>query len=128
LREKELRLSDTIQYAYDSCAVVDDQKYTEVTIELQKQVLREFGFKDDEEGVHIFHSLLSMHPNDPEITDIPYYAKYNRARQGVLQCGDVVENVRVHSLDGTQSVGIMDYYQRQNPNGKPLVLLAGSIT
>jgi len=126
VRENELRLSDAVQTAFDQCAISDSAKYTDVVEGVQKQVLREFGFSDDGASLLMFRSALSMYPNDEEIKNLAYYYKYNRSRQGELYCGAEVDlsKITLKSLDGTQSFQLSQFAVE----GKPLVLIAGSIT
>lgn len=128
VRENELRLSEEIQTAFDGCAISDAAKYTEVVEGVQKQVLREFGFKDDSDGLVMFRSALSMYPDDEELKNLAYYYKYNRSRQGELKCGDKVDlsKITLSTLDNTQTFQLSQIAE-QNPD-KPLVLIAGSIT
>jgi len=88
--------------------------------------LREFGFNDDATSLVMFRSALSMYPNDEELKNLAYYYKYNRSRQGALHCGAEVDlsKITLRSLDGTQSFPLSQYAEQ----GKPLVLIAGSIS
>jgi len=126
-RENELRLTETTQNLYDTCAASDSAKYTEITDNVQKQVLREFGFSDGVEGLQMYRSALSMFPDDEEMKNLVYYYKYNRSKQGSLQVGDNIDLTRItlSSLDSSQSLPLSSFVQQPNV---PLVLIAGSIS
>jgi len=125
-RENEIRLTETIQNLYDTCVLTDSEKYTEVTTNLQKQVLREFGFVDDEQGLIMLRSALSMYPDDPELKTLVYYHKYNRSRQGDLKVGDKIDMSSIHLANtaGNSCAELSSYAQPD----LPLVLIAGSIS
>jgi hypothetical protein len=125
-RENEIRLTETIQNLYDSCALTDSEKYTEVTTNLQKQVLREFGFVDDEQGLTMLRSALTMYPDDPELKNLVYYHKYNRSKQGDLKVGDKIDlsTIQLVNTAGTTFTELSSHAQPD----RPLVLIAGSIS
>jgi len=125
-RENEIRLTDDIQNLYDGCALTDSEKYTEVTTNVQRQVLREFGFVDGEQGLTMLRSALTMYPDDPELKTLVYYHKYNRSRQGDLKVGDKIDisTVQLANAAGTTVTELSSYAQPD----RPLVLIAGSIS
>jgi len=89
-------------------------------------VLREFGFLDDEQGLTMFRSALTMYPDDPELKNLVYYYKYNRSRQGDLKIGDKIDmsTIQLANSAGTDCTELSSYAQPD----RPLVLIAGSIS
>jgi len=139
-RERELRLSQEIQDLCDECVIADDRiGLYEIFEKLQKQVVQEFGFVDNnmDDGVNFLQSAATQYPNDSEISNIAYYIKYNRASPGNLKVGDVIPNIELHTLD-KKFTRLNDYYQQvcqlQQLNStrldkeRALVILSGSIT
>jgi len=125
-RENEVRLTEQTQTLYDTCAASDSARYTEITDNVQKQVLREFGFSDGEDGLQMYRSALSMFPDEPELKTLVYYYKFNRSRQGDLQVGESIDTSKISlsSLD-SQTIPLSSFVQQPD---LPLVLIAGSIT
>lgn len=114
-RENELRLCDDVQeqYRVSECP-------TKVTEAVQRRVVEEFGYKD----LHILRSAISLYKDDPEISQIPHYVRFNRSRQGNLKVGDKIPNPRLVSLDGCKDLQLSQFHQA----GRPLILVAGSYT
>jgi len=104
----------------------DSEMYTLVTENVQKQVLQEFNFPDDSQGLNMLRSALTMYPNDSELKELVYYHKYNRSRQGDLSVGDEIDMslIRVSNIEGN-GVRSLDSFEKE---GLPLVLIAGSIS
>jgi hypothetical protein len=117
-RENELRLSDSVQKALEK-----ESAGEHVYEALQQQVAREFGYENEEEGVQVLRSAMSIYGDDPTIREIPLYVKYNRSEQGLLNVGDNIPDVALSTLNGS-SVKLSDYMSAS----RPLVLVAGSYT
>jgi len=98
-RERELRLSNEIQNEFDMLVIRDERDaLSELCERIQIQVVTEFGF-DIEEGLNYLRSAAARYPNDSEISNIAYYIKYNRSEQGPLQCGDVISDAELWTVD-----------------------------
>jgi len=101
---------------------------------IQIQVVQEFGF-EIEDGLNFLRSAQSQYPNDPEISDIAYYIKYNRAHQGSLTEGDTIPDIQLYTTD-MQPIHLLKFYQqtchlktsKRVGKERALVILAGSIT
>eukprot|EP01027_Heterolobosea_sp_BB2_P016095 GEZU01022957.1.p1 GENE.GEZU01022957.1~~GEZU01022957.1.p1 ORF type:complete len:198 (-),score=47.91 GEZU01022957.1:814-1407(-) len=128
-REHELRTSPETQARYTAAERLPNTDWLEVTIELQKQVAREFLPLDATDHdvdvlVHALRCASNLFHDDPEMKTIPLYVKYNRAQQGYLKEGD----------DAPLDINLVDLYCRQRLKlrdflrGRPLILVAGSYT
>jgi len=124
IREQELRLCEETQQAYCRQEDRDDdpmQGSREVTEAVQFQVAREFGFKDPWTGVQCLRLLPSLFPGDQELFEIPFYRRFNRAKQGLLKIGDTAPNLSVIPLDSDSERPLYDQHQT-----RPLVIFASS--
>ena len=101
LRENELRLSDEYQQRFCEAEKSSFPSWLDVTDELQRRVIREFNL--DEEMDDALLCLRCATQMYPDLKNIPLYIRYNRAREGDLQLGDVVPDVPVVQLDGHES-------------------------
>eukprot|EP01091_Cochliopodium_minus_P004809 TRINITY_DN146_c0_g1_i1.p1 TRINITY_DN146_c0_g1~~TRINITY_DN146_c0_g1_i1.p1 ORF type:complete len:249 (-),score=69.59 TRINITY_DN146_c0_g1_i1:565-1311(-) len=133
-RENELRLSEEIQQKMDGCQMDDDDAYADLLDNLQKEVLKEFGYQGSDEDVSLFRQQLSFYPEDKELKSIPLYSKFNRTRDGPLQVGDeLYDTTLCHINDPKSRVSLVEFYKqecdrRKIPQDSPLVIIAGSIT
>jgi len=124
IREQELRLCEETQKAYYRQEDRDDdpmQGSREVTEAVQLQVAREFGFKDPWIGVQCLRLLPSLFPGDDELFNIPFYRRFNRAKQGLIKVGDAAPNIPVIPLDSAAERLLYDRNQT-----RPLVIFASS--
>mmetsp|Transcript_7191 Transcript_7191/g.8111 ORF Transcript_7191/g.8111 Transcript_7191/m.8111 type:complete len:248 (-) Transcript_7191:376-1119(-) len=130
-REAELRRSDETQRAFDAHGL-DESRNFSLLQGIQTKVLSEFGYDD----VNILRTALSLYPNDQaltnEIRELAFWMKYNRAKQGNLNVGDVVPDLVLSDLTG-QDVRLSDWYEAtcgvaMGSGGPPLVLVAGSVS
>jgi len=119
-REDEMRHSPEIQMLYDKGWKEEGIPPTTIEINMQKQLLKEFGL-DPEVGLPIFQSYRSIYENDPDIKDLALYIKYDRSGAGSLRVGDNMPDVQLSTLDG-QSVKLSDFVKPD----RPLVLVGGS--
>jgi hypothetical protein len=101
IRENELRLSDEYQKRYSEAEKTSLSSWLDVTDELQRQIIREFNL--DEEMEDALLCLRCATQIYPDLKHIPIYVKYNRARDGDLQIGDIVPNVPIVQLDGQEN-------------------------
>jgi hypothetical protein len=126
-RENELRLSEETQKKYMEAEKKSETDWMEVTIELQRQVVREFGIKDIDRGVHAIQSAFSRYGHeDKDFFEIPLYVRLNRARQGDLNEGEPAHDIPklFHVDNPSKTCNLFDF---MNP-GRPLVVIAGSYT
>lgn len=126
-RENELRLSDETQKKYMEAEKKSEADWINVTLELQRQVVREFGIRNIDRGVHAIQSAYSRYgATDSDFFEIPLYVRYNRARQGDLKEGEPAVNISklFHVDDITKTSNLFDFAKP----AVPLVVLAGSYT
>lgn len=101
IRENELRLSDEYQKQYDEAEKTSSSSWLAVTDQLQRQVIQEFNLDEDmEDALLCLRCATQIYP---DLQTIPLYVKYNRARDGDLQVGDIAPDVTVVQLDGQES-------------------------
>lgn len=129
-RENELRLSEETQLKMDECLSSGTMNsYALLLDEIQIQVLREFGFKGTEEDLSLFRQSLGLYAEDKELQSIPYYSKFNRARDGDLKVGDLVEDVQLSHINPKQGMTSLFSFYRQRvkemnlKEGAPLVIV-----
>jgi len=132
-RENDLRLSKEIQEKMDECILSNMNEYANLLESIQRRVLKEYGF-NDEDDLDLFREGLGIYNDDEELKSIPYYSKFNRARDGDLNVGDDLFDVSLTSIDQPSNLtSLSSFYESQLnmknlPNGSPLVVIAGSIT
>ena len=131
-RENEIRLSKEMQEEMERKMTSGEMSgYVELVEEIQRRVVKEFGFGGSEEDLSLFRQGLSMYPEDSELQQIPYYSRFNRANDGDLKEGDSVRDVQLVDTEGTKST-LFSFYNSQvdksSKAGLPFVLLAGSIS
>jgi len=106
--------------------------YSELIASLQKNVLKEYGFQGTDQDLEWFRSGLGQYRDDMEVQNIPYYSKYNRARNGKLNVGDTIPEIMLTNIDGNERMSLNEYYQKQCKQMKltsaPMVIVAGSVT
>lgn len=101
IRENELRLSDEYQKEYCQAEKTSYSSWLDVTDRLQRQVIKEFNLDDDmEDALLCLRCATQIYP---DLHDIPIYVKYNRARDGNLQEGDIVPNIPVIQINGKEN-------------------------
>lgn len=123
IRENELRTCENTQALYREAETSYLTDWMEVTIELQEQVVREFGIKNLQKGLYWLRTACRQYPDEPAFREIPIYVKYQRARQGHLTPGDECPNPPLYRLTG-ERCALLDHVQE----GRPLCIFAGSYT
>lgn len=125
--EQTVRYSKGIQEAYTSqFNALKNSSYERVNIEreIQKYILRKFGFNDTTTSLEQYWKIPSMYWNDEEVKNSIFYMKLN-----------IFQYPSVHVNDNMIDVPLINYKtdditylsSLQTPN-KPLVILAGSMT
>lgn len=120
VRENQLRLSPEYQQQYCQAeqSSASPSSWLDVTDQLQRQVIREFQLGEEmDDALLCLRCATQLYP---ELRGIPLYVRYNRARAGDLNTGDLAPDVPVVNMDGQEG---------QLFNGlteKPTVLIAGS--
>jgi len=127
-RENEIRLSEHTQALYANAETQANTDWMDITEELQRTVVKEFGFDKDENAinnaVHTLRCAQVLFAYDPEITQLALYIKYNRARSGDLEPGSIAPNLTLMNPHTSQFVQLLDFAKEF----RPLVLISGSVT
>jgi len=121
-RENELRLHPKTQQLYEQAERGSQTDWMEITETLQRNLLKdEYGFKSPKDLDWALKQLRSATTTYPELSSIPLYVKYNRARQTSLKVEQIVPNVKLITLGGEQT-NLFDYCS----SNRPLVIVSGS--
>lgn len=120
--ENEMRISDEVQNAYDRMHEVS-RSSEGVELFIQKQVLSIFGFQPSNEGLVEYQRILSVYGGDEQIMDSVVYLRYSHLYRPITETGHLATDVVLHDLDGG-AVSLFDL----TDNGRPTVIMAGSIT
>ena len=125
-REEALRFSPETQRKYTECGD-DCDKIAEVTLDLQKRVLTEWGVPAEHlsEAMKALHNVRVDYQNDDEVLNISVYHRADHC----FGTPSTVENCLLYSLRGEQ-VFLFDLLAKKDHEleEKPLVLVAGSLT
>jgi hypothetical protein len=131
IRENELRLSEAVQLEYAAAEVSGTRDWMNVTEKLQEKMLaRDFNILPDKMKAALF-ALRTATSKYPDLASIPLYVKYNRARDGKMQCGDSVPNLPLVSADfkGQNEKSFTTHlHTLTNSDKQPCVVFAGSVT
>lgn len=125
--EQTVRYSNQIQEVYTMQFYASQNKnYTRINIEqeIQKYILRNFGFKDDYESLKEYWKIPSTYWNDEKIKNSIFYMKYNIFQYPKINLEDDLIDVPLINYK-TNSINLLSSLQTPN---KPLVILAGSMT
>lgn len=119
-REAELRFSAEWQSRFAAAERRPDTDWLECVEELQLQVVREFGLPAA--AAQTLRTAHLAYPDEPIFQEVPVYVRFNRARNGPLRVGAVVqEEVPIVELDGSPA-SLWDL----GGDGQPVVLIGGS--
>ena len=90
IRENELRLSPEIQAIYkDRNENPMKGDWISYTYKLQEDLVKEFGYGESPEEIKwALFQLRTATQVHPDLSEIPLYVKYNRAKRGNLKVGD----------------------------------------
>ena len=116
LLEDKLRKSDYYQDYYDKHqdgrGVVEDV--------IQRQVLRDSGYKDTDENLVQYRRIPNRFRDDKEVV---MFMKYNIMKDTPIRMGDELKDVELNKLTGEPC--LLTSFMTEN---RPLVVLAGSRT
>lgn len=126
--EQKVRYSKGIQEAYTAQynALSQNRNYERVNIEreIQKYILRKFGFDDSIESVQEYWKIPSTYWNDEEIKNSIFYMKLNIFQYPKIKLEDNLIDVSLVNYK-TNAMTLLSSLQT---SGKPLIILAGSMT
>lgn len=120
--ENDMRISDEIQETYDRMHGATRGSEA-VELYMQKEVLSRFGFDPSNEGIVEYQRILQVYGADKEIMDSVVYLRYSHLYRPITETGHLATDVKLYNLDH-QQVSLFDLTN----NGKPTVIMAGSIT
>lgn len=125
--EQKVRYSKGIQEAYtEQYYAMKDVNYERVNIEqqIQKFILRKFGFTDTLESLEQYWKIPSTYWNDTEVKNSIFYMKLNIFQYTKLAIGDNIIDTELIDYKTNKNILLSELGL---PN-KPLVILAGSMT
>lgn len=125
--EQKVRYSKGIQEAYTTQFYNSkNENYERVNIEreIQKYILRKFGFIDSIESLQEYWKIPSTYWNDEEVKNSIFYMKLNIFQYPNVKLEDELINVPLVDYKTNEMVSLSSL---QKPN-RPLVILAGSMT
>ncbi len=126
--EQHVRYSKNIQDIYTHQYYLSKENFdyqpVRIEIEIQKYILRKYGYTDNEESLKEYWKIPSTYWNDDEIKNSIFYMKLNIFKIPTLHVGDdLVDSNLIDYKSGNEII----LSSLQTPN-KPLIILAGSMT
>ncbi len=125
--EQKVRYSKGIQEAYTTQFYNSkNENYERVNIEreIQKYILRKFGFTDSIESLQEYWKIPSTYWNDEEVKNSIFYMKLNIFQYPNVKLEDELIDVPLVNYK-TNDIVSLSSLQKSN---RPLVILAGSMT
>ena len=126
--EQTVRYSKGIQEAYTKqyYAQQSNPNYQIVPIEreIQRYILRKFGFNDDDNSLHEYWKIPSTYWNDEEVKNSIFYMKLNMFQYPKVKPDDNMIDVNLIEYTSGKELTLSSL---QTPN-RPLIILAGSMT
>ena len=126
--EQTIRYSKGIQdvYTLQFNNISNDANYERVNIEreVQKYILRKFGFKDDNNSLEQYWKIPSTYWHDEEVKNSIFYMKYNIFQYPRVKINDDLIEVPLVNYATNDIIHLSSLQQPE----RPLVILAGSMT
>jgi len=126
--EQSVRYSKGIQEAYTTQfnAQQNNPDYEPIRIEreIQKYILKKFGFNDNEISLEEYWKIPSTYWKDDEIKNSIFYMKLNIFQYPKVTVNDEIIDASLIDYETDQEINLSSL---QNP-GRPLIILAGSMT
>jgi len=126
--EQKVRYSKTIQEAYTDqyYAQKHNSGYNVVSIEIdiQKHILRQFGFKDDNNSLNEYWKIPSTYWTDEEIKNSIFYMKLNMFQYPKISIDDDLIDTQLIEYFTNNEISLSSL---QNQD-RPLIILSGSMT
>ncbi len=126
--EQTVRYSKEIQEAYTMqyYAEKENPEYKTVRIEteIQKFILRKFGFNDNDASLEEYWKIPSTYWKDEEIKNSIFYMKLNIFQYPKVSVNDDIINSSLIDFKTGEEINLCSL---QKPR-RPLVILAGSMT
>jgi hypothetical protein len=118
--EQKVRYSPEIQKVY-SAQYATGTRNVSIEKEIQKYVLKTFGYSDDQ--VEEYWKIPRLYWQDEEVKNSIFYMKLNIFTYGDVSVGDKLIDVPLYDFQTNSTVYLDTLYR-----DKPLVILAGSMT
>ena len=126
--EQIVRYSKGIQEAYTqqyyNSLTNNNYKIVNIEQEIQKYILRKFGFKDTDDSLKEYWKIPSTYWNDEEVKNSLFYMKLNIFEKPNLKIEDNLIDSQLINYDNNNIVNLASL---QNEN-RPLIILAGIMT
>lgn len=125
--EQTVRYSKGIQEVYtQQYHASKNQDYININIEqeIQKFILRKFGFKDDKQSLEEYWKIPSTYWKDDEIKNSLFYMKLNIFQYPKVKLDDNMINVNLINYETNNIVSLASLEKHV----RPLIMLAGSMT
>lgn len=125
--EQTVRYSKGIQEVYtQQYHASKNQDYININIEqeVQKFILRKFGFKDDNQSLEEYWKIPSTYWKDDEIKNSLFYMKLNIFQYPKVKLDDNMINVNLINYETNNIVSLASLEKHV----RPLIMLAGSMT
>ncbi len=126
--EQKVRYSKQVQDIYTNqyYASKNNPDYELVNIEreVQKFILNKFGFSNKEPDLKEYWKIPSTYWNDEEVKNSIFYMKLNIFQYSKIQIDDLMPDVSLVNYASGNEIKLSSLAKQ----GKPLVLLAGSMT
>ncbi len=125
--EQKVRYSKGVQEAYTEeyhASKRNNYKRVNIEQEIQKFILRKFGFIDNKQSLEEYWKIPSTYWNDEEIKNSIFYMKLNIFQYPKVKIDDNIINTVLFDY---KTENLINLTSLQNKN-KPLVILAGSMT
>jgi hypothetical protein len=126
--EQKVRYSKTIQQAYTDQYYAQknnpEYKVVRIEIDIQKFILRQFGFKYDTNSLNEYWKIPSMYWTDEEIKNSIFYMKLNMFQYPKISIDDDLIDTQLIGYSSNNKI-LLSSLQNQD---RPLIILAGSMT
>jgi hypothetical protein len=126
--EQTVRYSKGIQeiYTLQFNNISNNKNYERVNIEreIQKYILRKFGFKDDIDSLEQYWKIPSTYWHDEEVKNSIFYMKYNIFQYPKVKIDNELIDVPLINYNTDDIINLSSLQKTK----RPLVILAGSMT
>lgn len=124
-REEQIRFSKDYINKCSKVAHIPNG-WLEITDKMQKELVKEFGYKDklsNTLAVNVLRKAMYIYPNDHEIKNSVVHFRENIAKQGTYNVGDLVKDINLHTINFHKT----NLFSLLNQN-KTNIMLVGSHT
>ncbi len=124
-REEDIRFSQEYLYKCSEVSHIPNA-WLDVTDNMQKDLLKEFGYRDELTNtlaVNVIRKALYIYPDDEDIKNSVVHFRENIANKGKYKTGDSLKNISLHDLDNKE----IDLFKLLDFN-KTNIMLVGSHT